>query len=719
MRAHAAVHPIVGLMFSLLAHVAFAQPGGGAASQARGTVAVDRLTALTAQLESAARGGVVPANLLEVAAERRRLLLATMEDAPAAALRLSLAASTRGALPPEVRGLVEQEADVQGVIEIFYEDSDTGARLRRYLRADNALLSVHFASEPAEMRTGDRVRIRGVRLDNVLAADGGSATVIQVASALPYTFGEQRALMILVNFSDKTTQPYTIQTAQSMLFTTVNAFNGENSQSQTWFTGDVVGWFTIAASSTVCDSSAIRTQAQSAAQAAGVVLSNYRRFIYAFPNNACAWWGLGQVGGSTTHAWINGSLALRVTAHELGHNFGVYHSNALECGTATLGPSCTTIEYGDPADIMGNSGLVAHFNAFQKERMGWLNYGSSLPILTVQGDGVYTIEPYTGAGTGPKALKILKSVDPTTGRRTWYYVEQRVAVGYDSALSSRMGITNGVMVHTGSESTGNSSFALDMTPETSAWTDAALPVGRTFHDPESGVTITPLSVGSSGATVDVRLGQLACVTSAPALTLSPAQGPAAVAGTTVSYAIAVTNRNNPGCSTSSFSLTTQAPGGWTATLSPASLSIAPGASATATLTVTSATSAGEGAYPMSVGVTDLMSGLGATATASYTVAGAPSVTLSSDKSTYTRNQTVRVTARVVAGGQPLSGATVGFVVTRPNGTRASGSATTAADGTAVYQLRLKARDPLGTYSATAATTVAGVNATAQVNFVVQ
>lgn len=69
--------------------------------------------------------------------------------------------------------------------------------------------------------------------------------------------------------------------------------------------------------------------AEPAALAAGVNLSVYTRHVYAFPQNACPWWGLGSVGGTPSQAWINGSLALKVGSHDLGHNLGLYHAHSL------------------------------------------------------------------------------------------------------------------------------------------------------------------------------------------------------------------------------------------------------------------------------------------------------------------------------------------------------------------------------------------------------
>ena len=99
------------------------------------------------------------------------------------------------------------------------------------------------------------------------------------------------------------------------------------------------------------------SQAKSAASAAGFVLSNYTRFVYVFPANACTWWGLGSVGGNPSQAWIHSKwgYTLPVIGHEMGHNFGLYHSHSLECGSVPVAASCTQVEYGDQKDWLMRS----------------------------------------------------------------------------------------------------------------------------------------------------------------------------------------------------------------------------------------------------------------------------------------------------------------------------------------------------------------------------
>jgi hypothetical protein len=276
--------------------------------------------------------------------------------------------------------------------------------------------------------------------------------------------------------------------------------------------------------------------------------------------------------------------------------------------------TCYVIEYGDLIDAMG-SAYPGHYSAFQKERLGWLNYGASPPITTVTMSGTYVLEVYESAGSGPKALKILKSTDSTTGAKTWYYVEARQPIGFDTVLNttaSTVGITttipNGVLVRLGTESSPNSGSLLDMSPatDTSIWdwlVDAPLLVGQSFSDPAAGVTMTTESVTSTGATV------------------------------TVSFDAAVT--------------------------------------------------------------------------------------VSTDRPTYTRNQSVSITATVRSGGSPVANAAVSFTVTKANGALVTATASTGTNGTAVYKLRLGRQDPTGLYQAGAVATKSGMSISATTNFMVQ
>ena len=611
-------------------------------------------------------------------------------------------------LPP---GLVELE----GTLEVLHEDRDPGSRFIYFLRTALERLELRFAADAPALQTGDHVRARGRRSNGVLALDS-STSVQTLAAALPNTFGAQKTILILVNFNDNTTQPYSLATAQSVMNTTSN-FDMENSYAQTFLTGiantsmaaDVYGWFTINQSSTVCDYSTTATLAEQAATAAGVNLSQYSRRVFAFPQNACTWWGLGTVGGNPSKAWVNGSFQLRVVGHEMGHNLGLYHSHSMSCDSA----ACTTSEYGNPYDIMGSSSY--HFNAFQKERLGWLNYNVSPPITTVQSDGLYWISPYETHNSDPKALKILKSID-SSGHPTYYYVEYRANLGFDAGMS-------GVILHIGTESNGSSSYSWDLDQVTTA-SDWVLNVGQTYSDPTAGVTIALLSQDSTGANVSVTFGGgggTTCVRANPTVSLSPSSQSTTV-GSSVSYTMTVTNKDSSGCTASGFNLGAAMPSGLTAAFGASSLTITAGSSASTNLAVSSLSSLPSGTYSFTAtGTNSTTSSFSGSALGSDTLVAPTSISVSvaTDKSSYSRNQSVTMTANVTSSGAPVSGAGVNFTITKANGSVVNASATTGSNGTAIYKYRLKSRDPLGTYLAKGNASMSSVSASATTSFIVQ
>jgi hypothetical protein len=481
----------------------------------------------------------------------------------------------------------------------------------------------------------------------------------------------------------------------------------------------VAGWFTLGMSGSVCDTTTLATQAKQAAAGAGFSLPAYSHFVYAFPQNACTWWGLGSVGGNPSQAWVNGDLDRVVVAHEMGHNLGLYHSRSLDCGQTTIGPACTVDEYGDTVDVMGATS--GHFNAYQKDRLGWVGTAVSPGVLTVQSSGTYLLYPFEPTG-GTKAIRVLKTPGVAPGQRTWYYLELRRGVGFDSFMGNNANLMNGVVVHTGSEANGNSSYLLDMTPETSSWYDPALTVGKTFTDADAGVTITPLSVGATGALVSVTLAAAPCVTAAPSVTMTPAAPAAVSAGTTVAYTVTVQNNDSSACAASTFGLGASVPAGLTASFGSTSLAPAPGTSASTTLQVGSTSGTAAATYTVTATATDTAASTRVgSASASYTIAAppaAPTLTVATDTASYAAGSTVYIRATVLNGAAAASGVSVNLKITSPAGKVTTATVVTGSTGVATYKFRTGRKDPRGNYQVVAASSVAGKSLTAWASFLV-
>jgi hypothetical protein len=562
-------------------------------------------------------------DLIALATERKAVLASIIEENPGEVLRLSLPGRLRAAMPAAVKNHLEKQLELVGTLELFYEDYKHTSRLRHVLKANGKRFSLHFKVQPPKVHSGVRVRVRGVKVDGAIALESGETNLEILALddegsvgsggasnvELPNTVGEQRTLVLLVNFQDDpANQPWTVEEARNLVFGTVSDFYWENSFGQTWLTGDVFGWYTLPIqTTTVCNQYSIANEAKSAATAAGVDLSTYNHILYVFPKNSCTWSGLSTVGGSPSESWICNDFILRVVAHEFGHGFGLFHSQGLDCTPGILGSDCRKLAYGDTLDIMG--GRAAHLNAFQKERLGWLNFGASPPIAVVEAEGTYLVAPIETDGTQPRALKVLKSVDPATGDKTWYYLEYRQAIGFDSWMSgdpylNEVNVINGVVLHLGTEYAGDSSLLLDMTPDSPSTYgdlyDPALMLGQTYSDPNSGLTISTEWTDGSTAGVSVSFAQTGCVHANPTVDLFPSVSQWVAAGTTVSYSVTMANNDPFDCSAAQFNLSASLPSGWAAAFEESTLILTPGATGSTNLTLTSPATAADGFYDLSV-----------------------------------------------------------------------------------------------------------------------
>ena len=120
----------------------------------------------------------------------------------------------------------------------------------------------------------------------------------------------------------------------------------------------------------------------------------------------------------------------------------------------------------------------------------------------------------------------------------------------------------------------------------------------------------PLNVSDAASTTHATSGNAAyvvnpaqCARYVPTVAFAPSSR-SGYAGASLSYAVSVTNKDSSSCAASTFSMGKVIPTGWGATISPATMTLSPGATSNATFLVSSAASAAASTYPVQVTVTD-------------------------------------------------------------------------------------------------------------------
>jgi Gametolysin peptidase M11 len=362
------------------------------------------------------------------------------------------------------------------------------------------VVPVQMDTAAAGRLAGKRVSVQGTMRGSTLVAEAGGVQQTG-GSVVAAATGSKRIAVLLVNFTNDASQPWTTSTVRGVVFDNTNsvaAYYQDASYGQLSLTGDVYGWFTIPDDNAGCDYSGWGGLARTAAANAGVDLASYTNVVYAWPSaSSCAWAGLAYLPGRDS--FVNGSMNLRVVGHELGHNFGVHHASTLNCtsgGTrVTFGGTCSADEYGDPFTIMGSASTYHHDN-WQRAQLGWMS------MQTVSTGGTYSLAPAETSSTGvPRLLRIAR------GDGTYLNLEFRRPGGTFETFSSSSAVANGVSIRIAPETSSLvQSKLLDATPATSTFTDAALPVGSSFTDPLSNATISTVSVSSTGATVSIEFG---------------------------------------------------------------------------------------------------------------------------------------------------------------------------------------------------------------------
>ncbi len=430
--------------------------------------------------------------------------------------------------PPQPKA-ASNRVSLDGQLVITHGDDFIHHKEAVYYQLDttSGKFNLHFKEAEPELPRATKVHINGNQSGQTIevdaAAAGGVTPATDSTAAAAVTSGSKKVLVLMVNFSNDTSQPYTASYANGIMFSnpdSVAAYYKEVSWGSMTVTGDVKGWYTIAANnSSSCDPGTWASQADQAATAAGVNLSAYDYHMYALSSNPACWWsGWAYIPGS--QSWVgDGTYGMGpyIAKHELGHNFGTHHASTYNCSengvrvslSATL-TNCSTDEYGDPNSVMGNSS-THHQTNFALGNYGLLSQANSLDISQ---SGTYTlkpIEPFNPSGV--QAMRVVRS---TTGywAANYFLFELREPFGtYFDNYASTDPAVNGVLVRVVPDYNNLSqSWLVDSTPATNDFSDAALAVGQSVYDPLRDVTFTLQSLSTNGANIKVTFGPKADTT---------------------------------------------------------------------------------------------------------------------------------------------------------------------------------------------------------------
>lgn len=249
-----------------------------------------------------------------------------------------------------------------------------------------------------------------------------------------------------------------------------------------------------------CDSIGFRERvadsAEAVADADGYDPGDFDHVIVYFSRTGCNWEGESVVGGK--RVWLNGRTELGKTiVHELGHNFGLNHSELLECidgngNPVTLSDLCRITSYGDGYSSM--SGGRGAYAASQQWSIGWMNQ-RRLDLSIGDTAAHLFLQPLESSGLTTQAVQL------QDGGKS-YWVEYRAGTGIDAPGTDGLPAP-GVLIRQAGPLGPMQSRLLDLSPATGV-RDAGLLAGRSWENPLGTVRYTVNSISALGAELTIE-----------------------------------------------------------------------------------------------------------------------------------------------------------------------------------------------------------------------
>jgi len=420
------------------------------------------------------------------------------------------------ALAPSAGARVTREGILR---ETVSENFARGESVRTYSLHSGDETTPVLLTAPVSATTGDRVIARGSMHDSTLVgtvahADGtGGESTAALVPGGPIFIGPRKVLVLHVKFAGDPAVPWSPDAMREKIFTSTasaDVYFQEESRGVISLAGkvdpengDVSPWLTLDSPGSGCSQNAWGNEALTRASEAGLPLTGYNYFVYVFTKRpGCLWNGMATAGGNSGAIWINGNEDVQTIAHEFGHNFGLQHAGSWICtrngARVQISNSCSTQEYGDVFDAMGNR-FPRHNNGWNLAKLGMLGPAN---IATVTEDGTYALRAALSVSPAPTILRIPRTKDAGGNVISWYYLEIRQQGGIFENLSDAT--MTGVSIRATASGSSPETLLIDSNPAASTFLDAPLQVGQTFTDQH--VRVTTMSAGGGSASVLVEFG---------------------------------------------------------------------------------------------------------------------------------------------------------------------------------------------------------------------
>lgn len=415
------------------------------------------------------------------------------------------------ALAPSAGAQVTRKGVFQ---ETISENFARGESVTAYSVSSGDQTTPVLPTAPVPAASGDRVVVKGSMHDGTLVGPITQAESASAGPGGPIFIGPRRVLVLHAKFAGDPAEPWSPAVTRGKIFTgaeSADTYFQEESRGVIALAGkedpengDVSGWLTLSSSGSGCSPSPWGNEALQRASEAGIKLTGYHHIVFVFTRRpGCFWNGMATGGGNSGTIWINGDEDVQTIAHEFGHNFGLQHAGSWICTRGgervQISNSCSTEEYGDVFDAMGNR-FARHNSGWNLTKLGLLGAEN---MTTVTEDGTYALRAALSVSPAPMILRIPRTKDPGGNVISWYYLEIRQQGGIFENLSDAT--MTGVTIRATASGLSPETLLIDGSPDASGgFLDAPLQVGETFTDPA--VRVTTVSAGGGSASVLVEFG---------------------------------------------------------------------------------------------------------------------------------------------------------------------------------------------------------------------